>query len=321
MGKIYKTGSELVFEFAGVQNPHKPNQMGLWAEDKRLSHYTSVESVLKILESGKLWLTNIGQVNDYTEVSYGMELFSRAYSRGIAKEFEIALGNVFDIEAVEEVMAREYSSNHLIDQTYISCLSEQHEVDDKSGKQLMWNQYGDTAIVFNANWMLKHAWEHKVFVAKVEYIRTEDDLKTRFSQAARTVEENSNGFELTGVEYLESVVQAMKVIFAASTKNPFFSGENEIRLAHLRLPGDLSGMKEGKECSNGISRSIWEYPIIRRAKNEPESDHWNNVIDRIMIGPKEGKKSRFDRVTEKLRELGIPDYESKVAISEAPLRH
>lgn len=56
------------------------------SKNPRLFHYTSGDGLIRILQSGELWMTSVGYLNDRTEYVHGVKLFTASINASIRRE-------------------------------------------------------------------------------------------------------------------------------------------------------------------------------------------------------------------------------------------
>lgn len=114
---------------------------------KRFVHYTSAESGLAILRSGRVLLRNSTLMNDFSEVKHGMECLFAAYNGGPGEALKELMRKVQP--DLPEVFEANFNAQ-LLDcraETYLVSISEhgdpEHgdELEDAFGRLSMWRAY------------------------------------------------------------------------------------------------------------------------------------------------------------------------------------
>lgn len=145
-----------------------------WHIKPLLAHYTTIQTVEKIICSKEIWFSNPLYMNDYQEVSFGLLETDRLLRQN--SDVARILGSPENSSAFFTAYnhyRQEYIDRHLPD-TYIFCLSE-HSPDDHDGLLSMWRGYGGNgngaALVFDTG-QLNVVPTSPLIVAKVEYATT-----------------------------------------------------------------------------------------------------------------------------------------------------
>jgi len=99
-----------------------------------LFHYTTPEGLIGIVQTTKLWATNIKYLNDFSEVKYTYDLFREMTDRIIkSKDSQI-------VKTFLEQFRKELIPHEMIFDAYVFCLSE-------NGDQLsQWREYANRGI-------------------------------------------------------------------------------------------------------------------------------------------------------------------------------
>lgn len=115
-----------------------------------LSHYTSVETVEKILKDDELWFSNPLYMNDLEEMRAGIGIGSQIFPQFAQNAAQTADRIRYLVETFNHYMAH-LATEAALD-TYVFCLCE-HDLNDTNGLLSMWREYGrkgnGAALVFN----------------------------------------------------------------------------------------------------------------------------------------------------------------------------
>ena len=143
-----------------------------------LAHYTTIQTIEKIISTKEVWFSNPLYMSDFQEVSFGL-LESDRLLRADANVSEALRtpDRSAKFFSSYNYYRQEYIDKHLPD-TYVFCLSEHHR-EDRDGLLSMWRGYGGNgngaAIVFDAA-ALNVLPESPLTISKVEYATTVDRL-------------------------------------------------------------------------------------------------------------------------------------------------
>ena len=117
------------------------------ANSTRFVHYTDANAALSIIENKEVWMRNATCMNDYLEIEYGLECLAAAYKSDGADVFKRALGALQPDICEEIVELFDEWSPLFARQTYLACLSEHRDDEDRYGRLSMWRAYGNVARV------------------------------------------------------------------------------------------------------------------------------------------------------------------------------
>ena len=110
--------------------------------NQKLVHYTSAATALSILKNKEIWMRNTRCMNDFSEVRYGLVLFTRFRKKpeeyALLKKAWGKKAGVFEKAFFRAIQAFDEWSNS----TYICCFSEQEAEEDQLGRLSMWRGYG-----------------------------------------------------------------------------------------------------------------------------------------------------------------------------------
>ena len=137
--------NEDALKFNNIFNPGLIEQtMALAADAKRFVYYTSADTAMKVLRNQELWFRNATVMNDFSEISYGLELIQAVFSGHEGKRFRDAVEDIFrgTVEKADKLLSGWESDWRL--ETYIACVSLHDPSEDKRGRLSMWRAYGDT---------------------------------------------------------------------------------------------------------------------------------------------------------------------------------
>ena len=154
-----------------------------------LAHYTSVETVERILKDEEVWFSNPLYMNDLEEmragIGIGSQLFPQYAQLADAEPNRISLL----IQTFNHCMAH-LAVEAALD-TYVFCLCEHDPEKDMDGLLSMWREYGKkgngAALVFNTQ-KVNYQPHNPLLIAKVNYTspkEREEQLKAALGEWAR----------------------------------------------------------------------------------------------------------------------------------------
>lgn len=303
----------------------------------RFAHYTTAESGFKILQSGRMLLRNSLVMNDFSEVQHGVNCLSKAYNGEIGERFKAVLRRVES--DLPEVLAANFDSDvvGIRTETYLTSISEHGDphtgqgTEDLFGRLSMWRAYAKQngiAFVFKNTPFLSESNALNAFTSPVLYA-TPDAYEAHFEEIVTNFEQNSDELASLGGQFVHDLVMAAFRMAAQSTKHPSFAEEREWRVLYsptllhkneqltpeqfARIPTELMTL-------GGVPQRVFAVPF----QNHPEEGFVGatipELLDRILIGPSLDAMAIQRAFVSLLYDMNVPDPESKVVLTNIPLR-
>lgn len=235
-----------------------------------LYHYTSIESFVNIVKSGKVWASDCRYLNDTQELELALNLFLKK----IDKPKQKALSSALHLYRISRVFC-------------VFSLS-------RSPKVLsQWRAYADNgkgvAIGFNRKNLIGSLHSSSVYLVDCIYHKHEDFLNEVLNSHTQEVNEINSMYEDNKaidvfIEKIEKNFQPLEKIFSEllRVKNPAFSEEKEVRLVvNAPISNSLT------RVSNGLMIPYLEHQIV----NEKNSNYFWCYAPEIWFGPKSDKRN------------------------------
>jgi hypothetical protein len=290
-----------------------------------LAHYTSIETLERILASDEMWFSNPLYMNDLEELRFGMSQSAAAFrihagikqACGTEDRYAILL-KAFDTHF------QEFDQVHAFD-TYVLCFSE-HDADDTDGMLSMWRGYGSdgrgVAVVIDTSNI--NVIDTPLFIiSNVTYASRPD----RLAWIGKKLDEFAVLVKGSGVTDATLPIAAVMLLermkaFALFTKDRGFREEREWRFVHMR------------QLDRGhILESMLGYAIGRRGL-EPKLKFkvapiegitaldlsLEKLIHRIILGPSISNVLTAKTVQRMLEKLGKAGLADKIRASATPFR-
>ena len=235
--------------------------------NQKLVHYTSAATALSILKNKEIWMRNTRCMNDFSEVRYGIELFTRFRQK--PKEYDLlkkAWGKkagVFEEAFSSAIQAFDEWSNS----TYICCFSEHEAEEDQLGRLSMWRGYGTdcgVAMVLRPNSFAVHNNDFQIYTTPVEYLIEEEFEKYLFEFGQRVEAAKSFIEELPDRDIEEWTANMIKAA-VVSIKHPGFKEEREWRV--IADMNSCQGLKLDTIAVNGIPQLVMKLPLTAEMEN------------------------------------------------------
>ncbi|MCT4559633.1 MAG: DUF2971 domain-containing protein [Pelagimonas sp.] len=288
-------------------------------EKKRFVYYTSAETAMKVLRNQELWFRNSKVMNDYSEISYGLDLIGAVFSGSEGKRFRTAVEDIFSgtIAKAQELLAdweRDWET-----ETYIACVSAHNPEEDNQGRLSMWRAYGDTALVINNTPMAASTDKLGVFSVPVLYL-SEQGLSEYLSEITNAILLNLTYLRELGQDTLVAYIHSMLFRFAIATKHPGFAEEKEWRLYYRPNEQNSPGMTEEIVVLGGVPQKIYKLRLADEPENGLHGAAIPSLLDRVIVGPTEFPYVSHQAFAGVLADLGVEKAAEKVVVSDIPLR-
>lgn len=290
-----------------------------------LAHYTSIQTLEKILENNEIWFSNPLLMNDFEELQFGINEGARIFRTHDG--LRSACGNderYLELQAGFDVYYDQLDLEHAFD-TYALCFSE-HERDDSDGLLSMWRGYGGNgkgaAIVFDTSKI--DPVENSAFIlAKVHYGSSEERLEwiaSKIDQIAdlvRSINFPDQSLYLAAYAFF----QRLK-LFALFTKHPGFREEREWRVVYMPdqdEEGRITPMLNYSIGEKGVEPKLkFKIGPIDGATGGALS--LDLLVDRIVLGPSASGHLAVHGIKRMLERLGRSELLERFVRSSTPFR-
>src|SRR5882724_6602693 len=118
---------------------------------RRFVYYTTADTAISIIPNREVWMRKTSLMNDYREIEHGFDCLNAAYKKH-SESLKAVLNGMFPgfYDKLEEKFNAWLPSFRL--DTYITCVSEHDDTEDRHGRLSMWRAYGGmtgVALVVN----------------------------------------------------------------------------------------------------------------------------------------------------------------------------
>ncbi len=287
----------------------------------KLVYYTSAKTAMSILENREIWFRNAALMSDFSEISYGLKLFTRAVSGPAGERFgRIANGLFPDATGSAGVLLKPRIPDwHL--ETYLSCWSLHHRSEDQNGRLSMWRAYGDIALVLRNRAFHAIGDESGTRSLPVNYFSL-SDCEAQVEQVAENIRSNAASIQSRGRRKFEEDLAQMAFLYGIRTKHPGFAEEEEWRVwfRPMDQPDRKAIFKEKVVVIDGIPQRVWTLPLRNAPRKGLHGADIGSLLDRIIIGPTAYPYVSATAFVRLLEEAGVRDAGDRVVVSEIPLR-
>ncbi len=281
---------------------------------KRMSHYTSAEGALAILQSGSLRFTDYAYLNDTREITYGLDIMRAV----LGADPSVAGSQVLNELRAHIEDTDPFSSYNIYTASFSS------DPDSLSQFRL----YGPIALGFEASSIGFGYPKGELHLGHVVYDPgKQTKLVETFFDLVRQSEEKDAALvkreakKVITNEYLVSHLLRILALF----KHPTFSDEREVRLLYaepLEIMGQLQqDIAQRKfRVSGGLIVPFTDSSSTRRIffSDKPMNTPQKLPLKSVSIGPTPQAEALAGGMRDLLNSMGYHDVE--VTLSEAPLR-
>jgi len=295
------------------------------AKKPLLAHYTTIQTLEKILASNEVWFSNPLFMNDIEEVRFGVleanqiVLTSHRLVDACKTEQRALLFKNHFTECFNR-----FANEHVFD-TYVFCLSN-HGKEDDDGRLSMWRGYGangnGAAIVIDTA-KINVSEATPLIIAQVSY----DTREARLDWLRRTLSTFEVLLAAANIpdEKLHVAAHALFErikIFALFTKHRGFIEEDEWRIVYLpdRDPHKkLHSMFHYLIGPRGVEPKL-RFKISPVPGPTADDLSLDKITDRIILGPSISSPMARAAVLRMLDILEKPELKPKLRVSSIPFR-
>ncbi len=302
-------------------------------------HYTTADTLNRILDSKSVYLRNTRVLNDSSEIKFGYAFLKACALSPEGNDLFDAI-NAIDNSLSRQVVLDEYFKRqhypNIAQNTFVFSMSE-FDAEPKSnlGMLSMWRAYGGSsgvALVIDAG---KTAFIESdaagAWTFPVEYVECTESwafprdnwLCKEFGHIA--VQLHRHRDVLRKIEAGRIIGPLMQTFYLSilRSKHAAFREEREWRV--IRTPGRMDSVKAGAptvETIGGIPQQV----VKLRLQNYPDGTpnplnlELSNILKALLIGPCDHAEVIRDAFVSKLRTLGIVNADSKVILTNIPYR-
>lgn len=289
----------------------------------RLVHYTTAAGAKGIFEAKSVWMRNARAMHDYSESEHGHAMLRQCLSDpGRRSHFCEAFDGCHAGLANEILNMYDTSLPAAILNTSIACFSEHRSQDDAHGRLSMWRAFGQNtpsvAIVVRPP-LDGQAANLGVILSPVAYFEPLEFCQ----QFARTMDSLiANREKLASIDRRTvkqfGVMMLLTTIF--SLKHPGFAEEREWRAIYNPTLFPSGHVKQELVVHQQLPQTVHKLPF----EDVPDAGitglSFSAVIDRIIIGPTQYPSVMSEAMWRLLDHAGVKGLESKLVVSQIPLR-
>ena len=286
----------------------------------RFAHYTSAKSGMQILGGREIWLRNAGVMNDFKEISYGIECLKSADERiGLRTRLQtIAEATHPSIHpTISGLFETIYTPNNT--DMFMFSLCEHGDPGDL-GKLSMWRAYGGDAagvcIVVDSDILLAFERDSELSLSPVLY-GTREEFQHQMTVVIEGLEANLDLVRRVPPDAVEHLLTKALRSAVLSTKHTGFQEELEWRLIHLPAREPQTGISSEIECINAIPQVVYK---MKAASERDTRQVFDRLLHKVIVGPTTYPHTVRGAFVRILKEQGVRNADAKVVLSDIPLR-
>jgi hypothetical protein len=269
-----------------------------------LYHYTNTSGLTGILESRRLWATDVRFLNDASEVSYARRLLKAAVD-------DLKSQSPHDTRTSDQLaLIEQLSRAPDIPPTFAACMCAEADLLSQ------WRAYGDVdgryAIGLNRERLSDIAFEQNITLLPVKYDVSEqrrllntavhDALEYLSQQRVQSAVKPDDRNTVIAMGLSETLLEV---------KNPHFREEAEWRLARTAWRTAASDPLTHFRSHHGEILPYQEFSLV-------DDQSGTSALEVVVVGPSAHADSRAEAVRQLLQHHGL--HQVTVRISEIPLR-
>lgn len=288
----------------------------------RFVHYTTAQAAMSIISTRKIWLRNVLFMNDFSEVSFGIDAVIAYFGTEKAERFWAKIDELTEGRAHKVKANFDSWQSDLRTRTYVCCLSEHDNREDRYGRLSMWRGYGKATgvgVVINPGPVYAETDALGAYTYPVLYI-ADDDLPALFDRITQSIIAGEAVLRTQTADEIETWTLDLLLSLPFYLKHPGFSEEREWRVVYRPTYEPSKRLQGRMEAVNGFPQRLYELPL----SDEPEEGLVGlspaDLINRVVIGPTEHPTALYHAFVDLLSEAGVADASSKVFVSDIPFR-
>jgi|UPI00083658D6 hypothetical protein len=285
------------------------------------AHYTSAETIKKVIEGRGVFMRNTRLMNDHSEVRHGFALVSEGLKSAGGKRYLDAWAEIDSdvVAAIPEYLSA--TAQSVIEQCYVLSVCEHREPQDGDGKLSMWRAYGNgdlrVAVIAKTTNAMMLA-DDGVFATPVLY-GSQEAVEKELSFKGQTIFDNKAAFSdlPTGMKF--QLALGFLINFAVSIKHPGFAEEQEWRYIYMStFPTPTMESRRLAQVMDGTPQIVYRMPISVPIDGGyiPEGQFFKGVI----LGPCAEAQTISNGLRELLKSFGLVEPDIFVRMSSIPYR-
>ncbi len=179
--------------------------------------------------------------------------------------------------------------------------------------------YAGVALVLNPEPFTQMIQDPSFFSVPVSYA-TEQELKQKLLRTAAGIEEHHEFILTQPRDLIEWYFSSLLRKIATASKHQGFREEEEWRVMHTRFVDPSDGLRYETGTIRGIPQIITKLSLHRDGPFASKGMTIPNLLRQVIIGPTNYPFVVAEAIETAMITAGIPDAQSKIKISQIPLR-
>ena len=303
------------------------------------AHYTTAETLIKIIEGRCIYLRNTKVLNDSSEIKFGHEYLRQCLNQPEGDDLFRALSEINPILTKQHLFDEWFNALYqrfIENDTYIFSMSDHSKATTPLlGQLAMWRAYGGdngVAIIVDAS---KTAFVDSdaagAWTFPVEYVERDSKgafgrnswLTKEFQHMTALIKENQDILRKVEFNVISGYLMQAFNMATVRSKHVAFQEEHEWRV--VRTVGWLDNVKAETprtETIKGIPQKVVKLNLVNHedGKPNPLNLELGNVIKKILVGPCNHADVIRDAIIERLANAGIHNGDDFVTITNIPYR-
>lgn len=309
--------------YSSIFFPHLIHrQMAAMSSGMKFVHYTTAQAAMSIVARRRVWLRNVLFMNDFSEVSFGIEAVISYFGSERSKDFWLVVDRLTG--GMADKIKADFDSwvPDLRTRTYVCCLSEHDPKENAYGRLSMWRGYGSetgVGIVINPAPIYAQSDALSAYSYPVLYVEA-NDIPDLFDTIAGSIIGAEDVLKEQSAEEVKLWVLDLLLSLPFYLKHPGFSEEREWRVVHRPTYDPSARLEPKMESVNGFPQRIYELPLEDIPEENLLGLNPKELVDRLIIGPTEHPVALYHAFVDLLSEAGVEEAASKVFVSDIPFR-
>jgi len=206
--------------------------------------------------------------------------------------------------------------------TYIACLSEHKDSEDRNGRLSMWRAFGGTTtrvgIVLSVPYTPSTLALSLMF-SPVAYL-SEPAAHEVLDEVIGNVRANHDSLRMIGRDALVRLVFMTFLSVAVCLKHEGFHEEKEWRAIYspTRWPSPI--MESSTEVVSGVPQVVYKVPLDGSVSDQIADLDFTQIFDHLIIGPTSYPWPIYGAFVDELKKAGVANSADRVLISGIPIR-
>ncbi|MDX1224642.1 DUF2971 domain-containing protein [Sinorhizobium medicae] len=305
----------------------------IFANNRKLIHYTSAENALNVFRSKEMWMRNVRVMNDLREVTHGVSMVMSALDAlKDATTTTIETGLTAVVRELDEIFPGLTASGneifhswrfHIEHLSYVTCLSEHMPDEANIGRLSMWRNYTGqqigVGVVIDPSPFKNLLDDYGAISSPVQYL-DEQGLNAMLHEVAAAIHADAHFLRTADrQDVLGHYFQLLRSLCLA-TKHPGFKEEREWRIFHTHSMDSGTGLSTAIVSPGGVPQRIMKLEF----RNDPDRGISGitlpELIDHVIIGPCQTPLVVGEAIASELVALGIPNGAQRIRYSNIPIR-